>query len=107
MTKKNKSKNSKGIGKLFTGLALLAVATSAGVYVGVGHVDEDLARNILENDAKLENVALLGKASISDCRGNISMRAKFSAISNGKPVTGVVCDGLVYPAFVRFTPSAK
>lgn len=110
MDKKNKSNTSGRENLVLAGYAgaLVAVFGLAGANL-YGFADADDARDILENDAKLQNVEMTGKANLWDCRGSILFRTAFTAESNGEKVEGVVCDTVFKPASIRFakTPPTK
>ena len=110
MDKKKKADTPKNENLLLAGYAgaLVAVFGLAGANL-YGFADGDEAKDILENDAKLQNVEITGKANLWDCRGSILFRTAFTAESNGEKVEGVLCDTIFKPASVRFskTPPTK
>ena len=100
--KKPATKRQKILGGIFGG----AVAAFAIDIVGVetvGYTDEATARDVLENQAHLQNVEITGKASFKDCFGSGAMRTAFTAEANGKKVEGAVCKSFFQPVYIRYT----
>lgn len=97
----------KGSGKFFAGLTFIGVLAIAAVHPSADHTKEGLTRDLLGKGAKLENVEHLGKVNTSDFPENLSMCTKFSAVSNNKSFTGIVCDSPISPKSAFFTPSLK
>jgi len=111
MRKKDKKPSTKRQ-KIIGGLLVGTVATFAAGLVGVevvGYTDEATARDVLENQAHLQNVDITGKAAFKDCFGSGAMRTAFTAEANGEKVEGAVCKSLFQPVYVRYTtpPPAK
>ena len=86
------------------GVVGVAVAFTVASYAGLniyGFEDEKKARDLLVNEAYLQNVQMTGKAGFRTCAGAM-LRTDFTAESNGQEISGTVCKGLGRPAFVVF-----
>ncbi|MBL1148269.1 MAG: hypothetical protein HND56_01540 [Pseudomonadota bacterium] len=102
MSKKPATKRQKIIGGILGGTVAAFAAGLVGVEA-VGYTDEATARDVLENQAHLQNVEITGKASFKDCFGSGAMRTAFTAEANGKKVEGAVCKTFFQPVYVRYT----
>lgn len=69
----------------------------------IGMEDGEDAKEFLENEAKLQNVEITGKAGFWECRGSTMLRTSFTAESNGEKVQGAVCETLLKPVSVRYS----
>lgn len=89
--------------------ACAAVATGAAMY---GATDEKGAKETLAKEAHLTNIAITGKGGPFSCpSGHGLYRTKFTAVSDGTHVAGVVCEGLkgkkYHPVIKFLTPVPK
>lgn len=100
--KKPATRRQKITAGIIGGLTAAFAAGLVGVEV-VGYTDEAAARDVLENQAHLQNVEITGKASFKDCFGSGAMRTAFTAEANGKKVEGAVCKSFFQPVYIRYT----
>lgn len=100
--KKPAGARQKMIACIFGGVAAAFAVGVVGVET-VGYTDDATARDVLENQARLQNVEITGKAPFKMCFGSSAMRTAFTAEANGEKVEGAVCKTLFHPVYVRYT----